>query len=461
VNEYYSQRRVCQTAKTQRLVCLITVAILFLSELAIVLGNANLAFDGKENPSSECSVLEENPLSYLSLGNQHRESKEFLEAISAYQLALIEDPQNQMARFAMAMVQYEVGETQEAIQSYKKLLQINPALWQAEMNLGIIWLNQRNLTQALNHFKKALDLNPQNSRLLFLVGQVYLLQEDLDSAEGSLVKALEYSEKGTEKIEIRSMLISIYMKKKNFIKAAQYLVKSRLSAKDKRKVDRQLAGIFLNLNQKGEALTYLENIANEPSAGPDVHEVIGRIKVEQKDYLGGIESLERALKKQSDPVRRDDLFLELANLHFQLKQVHKAINILEKAAKTSPNWEIHYTLGSLYLHDRKWNYAKRSLGDSLKLNSECVECYAKLGAIYMEQGDFGRVIPLLSRYKELKPENVMTYFNLGIAYDKLRKYEEAVQIYEQFLAIDKGRHDRETFQVSQRLKLLKKRVGKK
>jgi len=461
VNEYDFQGRVYQIAKTKRLICLITVAILFLANLAIVFGDSVLAFDREKNPSSGFSEFEENPLSYLALGDQHRESKEFLEAISAYQLALIEDPQNQMARFGLAMVQYEVGETQEAIQTYKKLLEINPGLWQAEMNLGIIWLNQRNLAQALNHFKNALDLSPQNSRLLFLTGQVYLLQKDLDSAESSLVKALAYSEQGTEKIEIRSMLISIYMKKKNFVKAAQHLVESRLSAKDKRKVDKQLAGIFLDLNQKKEALTYLENLANEPSAGPDVHEVIGRIKVEEKDYLGGIESLEIALKKQSDPVRRDDLYLELANLHFQLNQVSEAIDILEKAAKTSPNWEIHYTLGSLYIHDRRWNYAKRSLGDSLKLNSECVECYAKLGAIYMEQGDFGRVIPLLSRYKELKPENVMTYFHLGIAYDKLRKYEEAVQIYEQFLEIDKGRHDRETFQVSQRLQLLKKRVGKK
>ena len=451
MNEYDFQGRVYQIAKTKRLICLITVAILFLANLAIVFGDSVLAFDREKNPSSGFSEFEENPLSYLALGDQHRESKEFLEAISAYQLALIEDPQNQMARFGLAMVQYEVGETQEAIQTYKKLLEINPGLWQAEMNLGIIWLN---------HFKNALDLSPQNSRLLFLTGQVYLLQKDLDSAESSLVKALAYSEQGTEKIEIRSMLISIYMKKKNFTKAAQYLVKSRLSAKDKQKVDRQLAGIFLDLNQKKEALTYLENLANEPSAGPDVHEVIGRIKVEEKDYLGGIESLEIALKKRSDPVRRDDLYLELANLHFQLNQVSEAIDILEKAAKTSPNWEIHYTLGSLYLHDRKWNYAKRSLGDSLKLNSECGECYAKLGAIYMEQGDFGRVIPLLSRYKELKPENVMTYFHLGIAYDKLRKYEEAVQVYEQFLEIDKGRHDRETFQVSQRLKLLRKRVGK-
>ena len=185
MNEYDFQGRVYQIAKTKRLICLITVAILFLANLAIVFGDSVLAFDREKNPSSGFSEFEENPLSYLALGDQHRESKEFLEAISAYQLALIEDPQNQMARFGLAMVQYEVGETQEAIQTYKKLLEINPGLWQAEMNLGIIWLNQRNLAQALNHFKNALDLSPQNSRLLFLTGQVYLLQKDLDSAESS------------------------------------------------------------------------------------------------------------------------------------------------------------------------------------------------------------------------------------------------------------------------------------
>ena len=456
VTLYYPERRVYRITKTKRLVWLITVIIFFLAELVIVPANPNIELDEKES-----SGVEEDTLSYLSLGDQHREAKEFLEAISAYQLALIEDPQNQMARFELAMVQYKVGETQEAIQSYKKVLQINPTLWQAEMNLGIIWLNQKNLAQALDHFKRALVLNPKHSGLLFLAGQVYLLQEDSDAAEDSFIEALEHSKKDTEKVEIHPMLVSIYMKKKDYMRAAQHLVKSRPSAKNKQKVDRQLAGILLDLNQGEEALHYLENLANQPSTGPDVHEVIGRIKVEKKDYLGGIKSLEIALKKQLDPVRRDDLYLELSNLHFQLKQINQAINILETAAKSSPNWEIHYTLGSLYLHDRKWNYAKRSLGNGLRLNPECVECYAKLGAIYMEQGDFGRVIPLLSRYRDFNPENVMTYFNLGIAYDKLRKYEEAVEVYEKFLEIDKGRHDRESFQVRQRLELLKKRIGKR
>ena len=53
----------------------------------------------------------------------------------------------------------------------------------------------------------------------------------------------------------------------------------------------------------------------------------------------------------------------------------------------------------------------------------------------------------------------MTYFYLGVAYDRLRHYGKAIPPYEKFLELDQGRHDRESFQVRQRLKGLKKRAG--
>ena len=393
------------------------------------------------------------------MGEEHHQAGEFLQAIAAYQLALLEDPQDHMAWFGLALAQYEAGQVQEAVGSYKEALRRNPGLWQAEMNLGVIWFNRKNLGQALTHFERAQSLSPESWRPFFLAGEIHLSQGNLPAAEASFRQALDLTQAGGERAAIHSALVSIYLKKKEYASAAQHLMASRPFSKNVRESDRQLASLYLEMGQKQKALEYLDRLAADPSAGPDLHETIGWIRVDRKDYAEGIKSLRIAMAQQQDAKRREALSLDLAKLHFRLEQVDEAIAVLEKGSSGSADPELYYTLGSLYLNTHQWEPAKRSLAQALHLNSDCVECYGKLGAIYMEQKDFGRAIPLLSRYRDLKPEKVMTYFYLGIAYDKLRDYRKAVTQYDKFLELDQGKHDRESFQVRQRVKGLKKRIG--
>ena len=403
--------------------------------------------------------LEEGDPDYLSLAEQYFQAGEFLQAISAYQLALIEDPQDHMAWFGLGMAQYEAGQVQEAVGSYKKALQRNPDLWEAEMNLGVIWFNQKNFDQALTHFERAQTLIPESWRPFFLAGRANLLLDNLTAAEVGFKQALELTEEGAESKEIHQALVTVYLRKKDYSSAARQLVASRPFSKDLRESDRQLASLYLEMGQDQKALAYLERLAADPSAGPDLHETIGWIRVDQEDFAGAVQSLAIARERQQDPKRREDLSLEIAKLHVRLEQIDEAIAVLEEGSSGSANPELYFTLGSLYMHARQWESAKRFLAQSLHLDSDCVECYGKLGAIYMKEEDFGRAIPLLSHYRDLKPEMVMTYFYLGVAYDKLRHYRKAIPLYEKFLELDQGKHDRESFQVRQRVKGLKKRRG--
>ena len=409
----------------------------------------------------EVSKLEQEDLDYCTLAENHHEAGEFLEAISAYQLALIEDPQNPAIWFGLAAALYEVNQTQEAIESYQEALNLNPHLWQAEMNLGVIWFNEKNFGQALSHFQRVQRLTPESSKPFLMTGRIQLLQGDLNGAEASYKKALELAEEPVEKVTIHLDLASIYLKKKEHSTAVKYLVASRAFSKDTTKIDRQLANLYLEMDQKNKALEYLERLATETTVGPELDETIGWIRVEQKDYEQGIKSLRIALQKYQNPKQREELSLKLARLHIHLEQIDEAITILENSASNSTNPEVYFTLGSLYLHSGQRKPAKRYLSQALQLNSDCVECYLKLGIISMRQEDFSQAIHFFVRYQGLRPEEVMPYFYLGIAYDKLQDYLMAVTQYENFLEMDKGTHDRESFQVRQRLKLLKKKIERR
>jgi len=411
--------------------------------------------------AEETIETEEAELDYLSLAEGHRQAREYLQAISAYQLALIEDPQNPVAWFGLGLSQYEAGQVQEAIGSYREALKNDPNLWEAEMNLGVIWFNRKNPGQALVHFERAQALSPESWRPFFLVGEVHRLRDNLPEAEASYKRALDLTPAGEEQALIHAALVSVYLGKKDYGGAARHVMAARPHATDMETSDRQLAALHLEMGQEDKALVYLERLAADPSAGPELHETIGWMRVDRKDYDRGIQSLDIALERQPDPARREKLSLQIVKLHIRLEQFDEAAALLEKGLPGSVNPEWYFLLGSLHLQAGRLEPAGKRLAQALHLDADCAQCYNKLAAIFLKQEDFGRAIPLLDRFRELQPEEAMTYFYLGVAYDRLGHYRKAIPPYEKFLELDQGRHDRESFQVRQRLKGLKKRTGRR
>ena len=398
---------------------------------------------------------------YLGLAEGHRRAREYLQAISAYQLALIEDPNNSVAWFGLGLSQYEAGQVQEAIGSYREALKNDPDLWEAEMNLGVIWFNRKNPGQALVHFERAKALSPESWRPFFLTGEVHRLRDHLAEAETSYKQALDLASDGDEQAVIHAALVSVYLGRKDYAGAARHVMASRPHATDMEANDRQLAALYLEMGQEDKALVYLERLAADPSAGPELHETIGWMRVDRKDYDRGIQSLEIALQRQPDPARREKLSLQIVKLHIRLEQFDEAVALLQKGLPGSANPEWYFLLGSLHLQAGRLEPAGKRLAQALHLDADCAQCYNKLAAIFLKQEDFGRAIPLLDRYRELQPEEAMTYFYLGVAYDRLGHYGKAIPPYEKFLELDQGRRDRESFQVRQRLKGLKKRAGRR
>ena len=398
---------------------------------------------------------------YLGLAEGHRQAGEYLQAISAYQLALIEDPENAVAWFGLGLSQYEAGQVQEAIGSYKEALKNDPDLWEAEMNLGVIWFNRKNPGQALIHFERAQVLSPESWRPFFLAGEVHRLRDDLPEAEAGYKRALDLNRTGEEQADIHQALVSVYLGKRDYAAAARQVMASRPHATDLEASDRQLAALYLEMGQEERALPYLERMAADPSTGPELHETIGWMRVDREEYDRGIQSLEIALERQQDPKQREELSLRIAKLHIRLEQFDEAVALLEKGLPGSVNPERYFLLGSLHLQAGRLEPAGKRLAQALHLDADCAQCYNKLAAIFLKREDFGRAIPLLERFRELQPEEAMTYFYLGVAYDRLRHYGKAIPPYEKFLELDQGRHDRESFQVRQRLKGLKKRVGRR
>jgi tetratricopeptide (TPR) repeat protein len=224
-------------------------------------------------------------------------------------------------------------------------------------------------------------------------------------------------------------------------------------------VDLDLAQLYYETGQTEKALELLKS-ANQ-SDDPEIHELMGRILIAKKDNDQAIQSFELALKSQKDPERRRNLALDLAQLYQQQGRTQDAISLVDTIAKSSDDPRIHFTLGTLHLHDRQFEPARQEFLRALQLKPDYVECYSNLGSVFLLEEKYPAAVEALGRFKALRPQVAGTYFYLGIAYDKLDDYPNAWAHYEKFLELDQGKTDKQGFQARERMKVLEKKIKKR
>jgi tetratricopeptide (TPR) repeat protein len=403
--------------------------------------------------------VESQALSHLNLAEKLADAKQYLQAISEYKLALQETPNDESALFGLAIAQAKAGQNPDAIQSYLTVLKVNPKLWEAEVNLGILLLSQQSTPEALTHFQNAQSINPKNFRVQYYTAKTQELTGDIAHAETSYLQALDLAQENSDRFEINASLGSLYLRKKSWPEAERHLLAARQLPGQTVTLDLDLAQLYYETGQPEKALDLLRS-ANK-SDDPEIHELMGRILIAKKDNDQAIQSFELALKSQKDPERRRNLSLDLAQLYQQQGRTQDAISLVDTIAKSSDDPRIHFTLGTLHLHDRQFEPARQEFLRALQLKPDYVECYSNLGSVFLLEEKYPAAVEALGRFKALRPQVAGTYFYLGIAYDKLDDYPNAWAHYQKFLDLDQGKTDKQGFQARERMKVLEKKIKKR
>ncbi len=414
---------------------------------------------GQSRPDSGMPSSATQGVSHFDQAENLAKTKKYVQAISEYRLALQENPDDEAALFGLAMAQSQIGQNAEAIQSYLAILKLDPKLWEAEVNIGMLLLKQQNGSDALTHFQNAERLNPNNFRIHYYMAKTHELLGDPAQAETLYVQALELAGNDTEKFDVHSSLGALYLNKKAAPEAEKHLLAAHQLQTEAIGVDLDLAQLYYDMGQPERALEFLKS-ANK-AEDPEIHELMGRILLAKKDNQAAIQSFELALKNQPDAARRQPLILQLAQLYQQQGRTQDALSLLNAIAKSSPDPTLHFTLGTLHLHQRDLELARQDFLRALQLKPDYVECYSNLGSVFLLQDKYPEAIEALGRFRALRPEMAGTYFYLAIAYDKLNDYANALTHYKKFLELDQGRTDKQGFQARERIKVLEKKIKKR
>jgi len=160
---------------------------------------------------------------------------------------------------------------------------------------------------------------------------------------------------------------------------------------------------IINKNYKA-AQKQLDVLIKHDPHHPKIHEYMGDIYFNQKDYKQSVWHYFSSLEKNENNIKG---LLKLSENLFFLKQYQQAINIINKVIEM----------------DSSYTYAFIILGmceQELENEPEAITAYENAIAI--------------------NPKEVLAYLNLGLLYKKNKEYDKAVKIYQQAIVHNSGNH---------------------
>lgn len=138
---------------------------------------------------------------------------------------------------------------------------------------------------------------------------------------------------------------------------------------------------------------------------------------------------------ESEPTS-DAAYRGLATGYERLNKTEEAEKTYRRAIDLRPRYWAGYSwLGAFYSGQTRYAEAANMFDQVIRLSPDNVRGYSNLGGTYILQGRYAQAIPPLERSVAIRPTGD-AYNNLGTAYFRLRRFDEAALIYQKALQLD-------------------------
>lgn len=175
---------------------------------------------------------------------------------------------------------------------------------------------------------------------------------------------------------------------------------------------------------KGALEIYQSILDREPKSVEAING-LALIDYRQKKYKDAVQKLSKALKYDS---KHKETLYNLASAYFKLKDFSRSAKYCNKTQKIDPDYrsESVYTIRG-HCNNRLNNPVGAILDfrEGLKLNPNNSSLYNNIALIFSKQGKYDKAIKYLDASIKIYSKSSVSYYNRGMAYNSLGKYEEA------------------------------------
>ncbi len=201
---------------------------------------------------------------YYELGHLYMSKEDKLNSVSAFKLAVENDPENPFFNNSLAYAYAKAELYDDAIEHYQKAISLNPdPEWTSIVcqALGAIYAGHKaNIEAAVSTYHAGIILDPKNYDLYIALGDIYMADYDLDQAIRSYCDAITLNpeeERGYSKI-------GIALWEKDYLEEALVAYHKAVEINPENAYSQNNLGILYldGLSDASEALEYFETAIN-------------------------------------------------------------------------------------------------------------------------------------------------------------------------------------------------------
>lgn len=327
--------------------------------------------------------------------------------------AIIEvEPNNPNALFNLGLILHNLKEDEPAIEALKKAVNSDPKFQKAYYQLGVIYDEAAKRDDALDAYKHVVDIDAKSE-------EGKKAKERIDSlmvfvtAEEKVAGIKEFMEKGDVESAIREVDGIIRIKGED-----PYLYTT-------------LASLYLKLARIKDAVFALEKAAVLSPKDVEIRMLLG------KAYEGLNENLKAA-----------EAFNTVASLE---KETPRGKEAVEKAKKHTVLY--HMREGKKFLSAGKYEDSLQEMNEVLKITPEDPLVLFNIGVLYYRLNNAEDAEAPLLHALTIDPAYIMAHLQLGLVYEKMRKFDKAREEFDKVIELQKEGH--ETDIAKTRIKYLK------
>jgi len=334
---------------------------------------------------------------WATLANYYQFLQEDSSAIDALQKAVKYSPQNFEYKVSLADSYREVGNLAEATRLYEDLVAEQPAKPELNFYLSDLYLKQNQINKAIQSLDALENTIGMNEALSMQKYKLYLYVEQPENAVNELEKlAAKYPTEAKYPAQIGDF----YMGRVDSDKALMYYEKAR-------KIDPQNP-------------YYVISMANYYEVKGDSDAAINEIGLALKNPQIDIDTKISILGKYVGNLVSNKKDIEIANSLF--------VTLMEEHSQET---DLNLLYARFLLSQEKWKEARSQLQTVTEADPENLLAWRLLMGIAIKDNNPDEIIRLCDSALAIFPDNPEFYLNKGIAYYQLKKYPEALSVFQE------------------------------
>lgn len=307
------------------------------------------------------------------------------------------------------------------------------------LDRGLKFVMPVNIFRNLSRLSKPVDFEAWTRENFFdtqegslIAGRIAAAINDTGNAQRLLEKVVRAAPNNAE---AQTLLAKVYGEQRDFSSAVTAYKKLLELEPNKAEAHFELGVIYLKTQRFDEALSSFQRAQELNMAKPDILFQLGMTYEAKKDWTRAIEEYQKyLLTLPADPTQAH---FRLGVSALEAGDYIKASNAFREALKGQPrDYQTNYNLALAYQKNRQYEQAEDVLKRLIQFYPEdAASYYSTILRMYDEAGMNDRAIEAARKVIELNPRSEVAVYNLGIMFQKLKRYEEAIAAFQQAIGL--------------------------